>query len=160
MLRRASAWAERYRFEGIGYLPLFEAFAVGGAFPRAGRLFIDLTHPAAAPGGRRFELDPAALVLRGPAPPGADPLQAALAPLGRPGSPFPGMGVRWAADAGGRVDGIPGRACEQGAAGECGGEEVLYLLRWETLPLHGDQPRPPPWPEPSPLRVVALGAGY
>ncbi len=33
------------------------------------------------------------------------------------------------------------------------GSDVIYLLRWETLPVNRDRPRPEPWPEPSTLTL-------
>lgn len=36
------------------------------------------------------------------------------------------------------------------------GSGVIYLLRWETLPVNRDRPRPEPWPEPSPLTLWEL----
>ncbi|CAF2459619.1 unnamed protein product [Rotaria sp. Silwood2] len=33
---------------------------------------------------------------------------------------------------------------------------IRYVLRWETLGSNRDQPRPPPYPSPSMLRVYAV----
>lgn len=52
---------------------------------------------------------------------------------------FPGLGVRFGGDSGGT--GVP---------------NTNYLLRWETLDTNRDQPRPPPYPPPSQLRVYEV----
>lgn len=53
-----------------------------------------------------------------------------------PESDFPGMQVRWRPDS---------------------TEPSPFLLRWETLAEHQDQPRPEPWPAPSMLRLYRRG---
>ena len=62
--------------------------------------------------------------------------------LRRPESDVPGMGVRWAGDA--------------GAAPEPG---TRFVLRWETLGSNRDRPREDPPPEPSMLRLYRFRAG-
>ncbi len=52
---------------------------------------------------------------------------------------FPGLGVRFAGDAG--QSNVP---------------DTHYILRWETLGDNRDQPRPPPYPPPSMFRVYAV----
>jgi len=52
---------------------------------------------------------------------------------------FPGLGVRFAGDAG--QSNVP---------------DTHYILRWETLGDNRDQPRPPPYPPPSMLRMYAV----
>lgn len=54
-------------------------------------------------------------------------------------SKLPDMRVSWGGDA--------------GSSGEPG---VRYVLRWETLPVHRDRPRPGPLPAPSMLRLYKL----
>jgi hypothetical protein len=56
--------------------------------------------------------------------------------LDRVESKFAGMEVRWAGDA--------GRPLEN---------NTRYELRWETLGINRDKPRPQPWPEPTMLRL-------
>jgi hypothetical protein len=52
---------------------------------------------------------------------------------------FPGLQVRWAADAG--ESGVPG---------------LIYKLRWETLEANRDRPRTGDLPSPSVLRLVPV----
>ncbi len=90
------------------------------------------------------------------------------------------MEVRWAEDSGGCDGGGGERGAEVGEGGgagdaagggseegEVGGDwggrregsreegGMRYFLRWETLPLNSDRPRPPPWPEAVPLEVTS-----
>ena len=57
-------------------------------------------------------------------------------------STFPEMQVKWQRD--------------RGTGDE---KDVSYWLRWETLPINRDRPRPEPWPEPSMLRLYKISSG-
>jgi hypothetical protein len=52
------------------------------------------------------------------------------------------MEVRWAGD-----------------GGQAPEKNTRYELRWETLGINRDKPRPEPWPEPTILRLYQFTTG-
>ena len=130
---QASDWTRRIEFLGGGSLPDV-GIHIGPVAWSDGRLTIPLTHPDY--GGGTSIIDPQTMKLAGKLP--ADPRALAFHRVGKVESSFPGMQVKWSGDLG---------AANHGAACQ---------LRWETLPANRDQPRPPPWPPPSMLRVVSV----
>ncbi|CAF3936944.1 unnamed protein product [Rotaria sp. Silwood1] len=52
---------------------------------------------------------------------------------------YPGLGVRFIED-----------------SGQYNVPDTRFVIRWESLNANGDQPRPPPYPSPSMLRVYAI----
>ena len=59
--------------------------------------------------------------------------------LGKVEGTFPGLGVRFQDD-----------------SGQYNVTNTRFILRWETLPPNRDEPRPPPYPPPSQLRVYTI----
>jgi hypothetical protein len=103
-----------------------------GAVTREKDGALGLSYSHSKYGGSTWRLDeqtlkPSGTITRPPSRP---------ATIGKVESSFPGMGVKWAEDSG-----------EEG---------VTYVLRWETLGPNRDQPRQPPLPDPSMLRLYKL----
>ena len=132
---RTSDWDYRWDFGGGGTL-VFEVGLGPVTAEPDGTLTQSYSNKKHGSGVWRLDgatLKPVGTVRRAPAhPPG----------LAKVESPFPGMRVNWAHDAGG--------------AGGAGEPRARYVLRWETLPSNRDRPRPEPWPGPSTLRVYKL----
>jgi len=130
---QTSRWDYRWEFKGGGAIP-FEIRMGGVRVESDGRLSQQYTHPQYGSG--QWLLDETTLK-----PIGETPLQSSYpSALGRVGSEFPGMEVRWCGDL--------------GASGE---PQVMYVLRWETLRANRDRPRQGALPPPSMLRLYKLG---
>lgn len=132
-IHQTSDWDYRWDFSGGGSIK-FE-ITVGAVEPeKDGGLGLSYTHSKHGSGTWRLDeqtLKPVGTIAHAPSRP---------AEMCKVESSFPGMTVKWANDF--------------GSSGEKG---VQYLLRWETLGPNRDQPRPPPLPEPSMLRLYKLG---
>ena len=101
-----------------------------------------------SPTPRLYSINPATLLLEGPAGAAAAAAAtraAAAAGLDVPESAFPGMQVRWRAD--------------DGLSGDGGGSRhaAVHRLRWETLGRNRDLEPLPPFPDPTMLEVVTYG---
>ncbi len=133
-IRQASAWGYRWPLDRTGTLG-DDIVVRPPIVDSAGRLIQEFRHLEAGRG--RWVLDPESL-----APVETLPALETFESLTHPESEIPGMEVR---------EFIRDR-------------EGRYFLRWETLPVHRDRPRRPPYPEPSILRVFRLPnpgpAGY
>jgi hypothetical protein len=129
---QASDWNYRWEFSGGGSIS-FEVGLGPVKVEADGSLSQDYSHRKLGSGAWR--LDGATLKVTGPfrRAPQYPPS------LAKVESSFPGMTVRWCADAG-----------ESGEAG------VRYVLRWETLGPNRDRPREGPLPGPSLLRLCKL----
>ena len=130
-LTQASHWQTRFEFLGGGSLPDV-GIHVGPVACNNGQLTIPLSHKDY--GGGTWTLDPKTLKLDKKLP--ADARALAFHQIGKVESTFPGVQVRWSGDLGAALPG------------------TTYQLRWESLPANRDQPRDPPWPPPSMLRVI------
>lgn len=125
-------WQYRWDFSGGGSLEQM-AVHVGPLKVADGKLTLAVSHLKYGTGN--FEVDPATGKLKGKLP-NTEPHPPAA--LGKVSSKFPGMMVHWASDTGTPLP------------------AAIFGLRWEALPANRDQPRPPPWPEPSMLQVLEI----
>ncbi len=127
---QTSDWDYRWEFQGGGTIRFEISFGpiVAGL---DGSLTQSWHHPKHGSGN--WKLDPGALKPVGKAQPPSSGLPGGFS---RVESPWPGMGVRTAADLGASDD-----------------PKVRYLLRWETLPSNRDRPRSGPLPPPTMLRL-------
>ncbi len=124
-------WDYRWEFKGYGSLP-FEIRS-SGVMMKDGKLTIDIVHKKFGSGC--WEVDPATFQLVKKVP-DTTPRFVLPSELNAPVSTFPGITVRQAADSGKSPDGR------------------FYGLRWETLGVNQDRPRPEPWPEASMLQLI------
>lgn len=127
-----SHWNYTWNFSGQGTV-IFDIRLHPPETLSDGRFVVSATHAKFGLVG--FTVDPATLQPTGPyTPPPLLPDD-----LMKPESPFPGMTVNTAPDAGQSPD-----------------PKVHYLLRWETLPENRDQPRKGDLPPPTMLRLYEL----
>jgi hypothetical protein len=124
-----TAWTGRWVVSGSGSLDMVVQINHGATVLPDGNLRIDYTCAGAA---RTLVVDPTTL--------------RALADVPTPGLPTEITGVQstW-----------PGMTVQTAVSGTASGR---YVLRWETLPVHGDQALPPgqPTPPAQPLRLYLL----
>jgi hypothetical protein len=121
---QASSWTYRWVFGGQGTL-VFDIVVEPATLQSNGQL-TQLWYHAQYGGWGGFQLNPTTLTTMATIPPPLPYPQA----LNTPTSPTPGMVVNWAFDAGAGPD-----------------PNVLYMLRWESLPANRDMPQatvPPP----------------
>ncbi len=122
----------RWEFGGVG--TVVEEVSVGAVEPIGdGKLLLSYRYPGGA--GIWVLDEPTLRPIPGARPP-ARPAPRFPAEALRVASTFEGLRLRQAADEGRADDG------------------ATYRLVWETLDANRDQPRPPPWPEPTTLRLV------
>jgi len=126
-------WDTRWEFSGGGSIE-FDVRVQPVQRDEGGNLVQEWRHWQL--GRQRWRLDPVSLapVERVEPAPNGSPRA-----LSRVVSTFPGMEVRTASD-----------------LNKAHGEEVRYVLRWETLGRNRDKPREKPWPDPVPLEVVTI----
>lgn len=128
---QTSDWDTRWAFQGGGSI----SFEV-----RVSPVSVDKEHGLVQPfsnrqeGNGRWVLDPATLKPIDTLP----PAKTYPPELSNVESDFPGMRVNLRGDTGSSPD------------------ARRFAIRWETLGANRDQPRDPPWPEPSPLRLIVL----
>jgi hypothetical protein len=129
---QATDWKYRWDIEGGG--SLVPEIHLGAVTVDGDKLVISLSHKKYGSG--TWEVDEKTWRLKGKVP---TPGLHLTSKESKVASTFPGMQVEWASDlAPPRTDG------------------VTYRLRWETLGPNRDQPRPPPWPAPSMLRLLVV----
>lgn len=129
---RLSDWDHRWEPSGGGSLPAFE-IRLGAVRPGGPEeLLLEYSHTKFGAGWWVLDEDALAVVR-------VEPRRHDLPrSMQKPRGAAQGLHVRTAADSG------------------LGDAASRYLLRWETLPANRDQPRDPPWPEPSRLEVLEL----
>ena len=131
-IRQTSDWNTRWDFQGGGSIPFDVHVSPVAWDPKLG-----LVQPFSNrnEGSGRWILDPKTLKPRDTLP----PEHAFPAELSRVESTFPGMHVHL-----------------QGGRGNPNADGTRYAIRWETLGANRDRPRDPPYPAPSPLRLIVL----
>lgn len=132
-ITQVSNWTGRYLAQGIGAIPGVPVVSPVSPLPD-GNLQMQYNY-----------LDQSGIWIMNPKT--LIPFTQAPVPVSLPaeittlGSTFPGMQVQVRDDLG-----------TSGSSGQ------RYVLRWEALPTNMDQPRNPPYPDPSPLQVYLLQA--
>lgn len=123
-----------YRWDFAGGGTLVPEVTIGAVEPIGdGKLLLSYRYPRGA--GTWVLDEPTLRPIPGAVPP-VRPEPRFPAEASRVAAAFEGLRLRQADDAGSGVDGF------------------VYKLVWESLDANRDRPRPPPWPEPSTLRLV------
>jgi hypothetical protein len=133
-VRPITTWDKRVHFGGYGTMPFIGIEISGLRRLDTDRLCLDYRHKDYGTG--QVVIDEATLA------PVSDPPQIETeypAELLEPVSDWPGMEVHIVED-----HGTPAGARQK------------FILRWETLPSNQDEPRDPPFPPPSPVKLLKL----
>ena len=132
-IKQASDWNHRWEIEGGGSLNT--EISHSGVRSENGNLVINVRQPEIKNGVWRIDPDTLQLDRRLPVDPGSRRIAKAVGPVR---SDFPGMQTQTA-----KFEPPPGL-------------NRADVIRWETLPAHGDVAPPKPWPGPSDLELIEI----